>query len=65
MNKKPKGSFKEEIDKITKEKIITIMDNREKFISAFMAETGLLPSQCQLVERHTTDLDIGSSENIY
>lgn len=30
-----------------------IMKNREKLVQAFIAETGLLPSECELIETHT------------
>ncbi len=32
------------------ERIRFIMANRERFLEAWIAETGLLPSECELVE---------------
>jgi len=29
-----------------------ILKHREKYIKAFIAETGLMPSECQIVEQH-------------
>lgn len=43
--------FREAVERAAKERVDFIMKNRERLIEAFVAETGLLPSQCELVER--------------
>ena len=49
INRDIKQLMDQKISEITK----TIYQNREKFYQAFIAETGLFPSECMLVEERT------------
>lgn len=40
-----------EIQNIVKKQFDMIMENREKYIQAFVAETGLYPTECEMVEQ--------------
>lgn len=40
-----------EIQNIVKKQFDMIMDNREKYLKAFIAETGLYPTECEMVEQ--------------
>ena len=39
------------INRIANELYEKIMNNREKYMEAFIAETGLKPSECEIVEK--------------
>jgi len=45
------GSLKDIADK----KYELIISQREKFIEAFIAETGLRPSECEMIEEHINE----------
>lgn len=40
----------ESIAELAREKVRLITENRERYLEAWVAETGLLPSECELVE---------------
>ena len=44
-------SFNERASKLRR----LLMKHRERYVRAFMAETGLKPSECELVEQHLGD----------
>jgi len=46
---------------ITRKRISFILENREKFAEAFIAETGLSPSECEMVERTIDEVNVGIS----
>ena len=43
------------IDEAVRAKTLFIAKHRERYIEAWMAETGLLPSESMLVEQHCAD----------
>ncbi len=47
------SAWSEQLRATVDARLALIMENREKLVRAFIAETGLLPSQCELVETHT------------
>lgn len=47
--------FQFELSRMVDEQMRAINENKEKYIEAWLAETGLLPTQCQLVERWKAD----------
>ena len=47
--------WQEKMDRIAAEHLRIIHQNREVYVAAFLAETGLHPSECELVETRSTD----------
>lgn len=41
-----------DIEKYSEDVCKRIMENREKYVTAWIAETGLKPSECEIVEQH-------------
>jgi hypothetical protein len=50
-----KTAFQEAIDKAVAERMKFIAANRERLIEAWIAETGLLPSESEMTEQHMID----------
>ncbi len=48
---------KPEIAEIARQKYEFIIKNREKILEAFIAETGLLPSECTMIEQEISDVN--------
>lgn len=48
----PRVTLESEVDRRVK----SIMANREKYVEAWIAETGMKPSECQLIEQITSDM---------
>lgn len=44
------GTTAENIAELAREKVRLITESRERYLEAWVAETGLLPSECELVE---------------
>ena len=51
------NSGHDQIQEIVKKQFDMIMENREKYIQAFVAETGLHPTECEMVEQHINGID--------
>jgi hypothetical protein len=47
-----------EIMRAGKERLKTIVANRESYVAAWIAETGLAPSECEIVEQHNLDVTV-------
>lgn len=47
--------FKERIAELCRQKLAIVAAKREELVTAWIAETGLLPSQCELVEQRSSD----------
>jgi hypothetical protein len=41
-----------DLDKLARSLFEEVMEKREEYLKAWIAETGYLPSECELVERH-------------
>lgn len=46
-----------ELERLAAELRAKILANRERYLAAWLAETGLLPSECEIVERRRPDAD--------
>lgn len=61
LDQKPNGnelfldSFEESFNKHCNMLVQKVLDNRERLLEAFIAETGMLPSECILVEKMMPD----------
>ncbi len=44
-----------ELDKFVSDALNVIMRNRERYVTAWVAETGVLPSEAVLIEQHMAD----------